>query len=85
MSDLNLRVITTSNPGELEEKIYNSTTGDLKIKRFSARHNAVRNHYEVVVSIENCRTPHRLISHLSQEHTIRELSPIREGSAVPHI
>ena len=82
MSDLNLRLITTCNPGLLEQTLHKSTEEGLHIKSFDARHNAARDHYEVTLCISDCQRPHRLISQLAMEKEIRELTPLKKGRLV---
>lgn len=80
MSDLNLRVITTDNPDLLEKSLCESSQEDLRIKRFSAKHNSARNHYEITICISDCHAPHLLINQLATKECIRELTPIKNGS-----
>ena len=82
MSDLNLRVITTDNPGLLEQTLHKNSREDLHIKSFAARHISARNHYEVTICITGCYSPHQLISQLATEKCIRELTPIKKGSLI---
>lgn len=82
MSDLNLRVITTESLALLEQSLHDSSSDRLHIKSFNAQHNPSRNHYEVTLCISGCQSPHRLISQLATEESIRELTPIKKGKLV---
>ncbi len=82
MSDLNLKLITTGNPGLLEQTLYNSTPDTLHIKSFSARHVSSRDHYEVMLCIGGCHSPHQLIRQLATEESIRELTPLKKDRLI---
>lgn len=77
MDELNLRIIITSDPGNLEQFLHSTEGSGLLIKSFVAEHNPLRNHYEVTLCLTGFSNPHALVCKLVQLEHIRELTPLK--------
>lgn len=77
MNELNLRLITTSDPGSLEQILQCSSENGLHLKSFVAELNSKRDQYEIKMCVSGFTSQHQIVGRLAQQKHIRELSPIK--------
>lgn len=77
MSELNLRLIATSEPNILEQILQCSSEIGLHLKSFAAELNPQKNQYEIKMCVSGFSSQQQVVGRLAQQEYIRELSPVK--------